>query len=314
MTTIDSATIKSSFTNFSPREIGTQLWSAGHALFKPTLDSLRIDKPIKKFYETRDTKDARAVVQDVAMLALQGYICACGGFKTMVPTCVAMNFAFEYFARTYRQGSAPFDWKAAFPSSTAIQHIGLGLVSGLALSYLNKALGLLLMKMMQSMGFTLKAEQAAIVAAKSFGIFGKLFSLIGCTLLPTLEEAVFRGTIMSSMLESRKPEKTLTLGNVHINLSKTETLIKTSLIFGLFHASFSQGWTNLPLIAGTSLMGMFFGSLRLITGNLWAPTVAHMLNNALAFSRVHGIHLPSLTTRFVEVLKDKRSLGLLILA
>lgn len=291
------------------------MWSAVHALFNPTVETLRIDRPIKKFYETRDMRDGLVVIQGIAFLVIEGFIFSKIGFKKMAPSAVAMNFAFDYFFQPYSVDSIPFDRKAAFPFSNAIQHISLGLVVGVLARYLLPPLILKIIKMMQGMGFALQDKQSIAIAMQSSGILARFTNLIGCTFIPYMEEVVFRGILMNKMLESHKPEKMIAFGPVRINLSKLETLIKTSFIFGLLHATFAQSWTNIPIIAGANLMGGMLGSLRLMTGNLWAPTVAHMLNNTLVTANlVYGIKMPSLTTSLTEMLKDKRIVALLILA
>ncbi|HEX4839830.1 MAG TPA: CPBP family intramembrane glutamic endopeptidase [Rhabdochlamydiaceae bacterium] len=314
MALVSSSTNQSAFSNLTPQVLGSKLWSAVHALFEPAIENFRIDRPIKKFYETRDRQDAIAVVREVGLLAIQGYMVAKVGFKTALPNIVITSFFLERIFKFGLSSQTPFDYQAAFPSSHMIQHIGLGLGAGLVICYLNRLFHLKSIQTMQSMGFGWN-KQVVIAAMGPSSAMGKLVSLFCCTVIPHLEEVIFRGGLMHKMLEVQKPEKIISFGRICINLSKIEALIKTSLMFGLCHATLGQSWANIPIIAGTSLLGMAWGSLRLMTGNLWAPTVAHMLNNTIVFGMLHDINLPSPTTRLIDVLKDKKSLtALLILA
>jgi|GEM_PF-1065166 len=314
MALVSSSTNQSVFSNLTPQVLGSKLWSAIHALFEPAIETLRVDRPIKKFYETRDRQDAIVAARGVGLLALQGYILAKAGFKTAVPNFVIISFFLERIFQFSVSSQTPLDHQAAFPSSHAVQHVGLGLGAGLAIFYLNQLFYLKSGQMMQSMGFGLN-KQGVVAAVDPSSAMGKLVSLVYSTVVPHAEEVTFRGVLMHKMLEVQKPEKIINFGRICINLSKIEVLIKTSLLFGLMHVGLGQSWTNIPILAGCSLIGMAFGSLRLMTGNLWAPTVAHMLNNTIVISRLQGINLPSLSTRLIDALKDKKSLtALLILA
>ncbi|MHC4849800.1 MAG: lysostaphin resistance A-like protein [Planctomycetota bacterium] len=63
------------------------------------------------------------------------------------------------------------------------------------------------------------------------------------------------------------------------------TLVITSVLFGLLHAP-GWGWAGVP---SRILQGVVYGILRLRTGGLAAPTIAHMLNNLVAVGFVSGM-------------------------
>lgn len=52
--------------------------------------------------------------------------------------------------------------------------------------------------------------------------------------------------------------------------------------FGLCHLSPFQGVANLPIFCFTFVLGCIFATLREISGDILAPTVAHILNNGTA--------------------------------
>lgn len=101
---------------------------------------------------------------------------------------------------------------------------------------------------------------------------------------PLLEEALFRGGFnvwMKNKMEG--------WGYDVMNNSLHKALYWTicGTFFGAAHLSPTQGWTNLPIFIGTSLMGIFFSSLKDEASNdLTAPSVAHMLNNGISVTRL----------------------------
>lgn len=63
---------------------------------------------------------------------------------------------------------------------------------------------------------------------------------------------------------------------------KLKTILKVSLIFGLMHLSPFQGWANVMVFIGTTLCGIILGGVAEYTGDLWAPTTMHIINNTIA--------------------------------
>ena len=63
------------------------------------------------------------------------------------------------------------------------------------------------------------------------------------------------------------------------------TLVITAVLFGLLHAP-GWGWAGVP---SRILQGVVFGILRLRTGGLAAPTIAHLSNNFVAVGFLSGM-------------------------
>lgn len=83
--------------------------------------------------------------------------------------------------------------------------------------------------------------------------------LLVLALLPALcEEALFRGVLLRALAPH----------------SRGAALLVSSLAFGAFHFAIYK-------FVPTTLLGLFLGALMLRAGTLWAPIVAHFVNNAL---------------------------------
>lgn len=88
-----------------------------------------------------------------------------------------------------------------------------------------------------------------------------LINLLIMAALPAIaEEFFFRGVIQRIMMERTQ--------KVHLSVWVT------ALAFALMHQQF---FTMLPLLA----LGALMGYLKVWTGSLWAPMIAHFVNNAL---------------------------------
>ena len=99
------------------------------------------------------------------------------------------------------------------------------------------------------------------------GAFGGRHTTLGSFVLavivaPFMEEAVFRGLLLRSMLR-RWPA--------------LPAVLITSLLFALFHANPWQ-------FVGPLILGLLFGWLTVRTGTLWPAILAHALNNAIALT------------------------------
>ncbi len=99
-----------------------------------------------------------------------------------------------------------------------------------------------------------------LVSVVARGTSPLLFGLVLCTtaLLPAVvEEAMFRGFVTSAFQR----------------FSPFVKLLVPSVLFGLFHLEPSQA-------AGTMVLGVAFGLVRLYTGSIWACMVSHFTYNA----------------------------------
>lgn len=93
---------------------------------------------------------------------------------------------------------------------------------------------------------------------------------------PIIEECVFREHLYEEM---QTKDNSLFI--------KVQRVFLNGIIFGLCHLSPLQGWTNVPIFVVTSLMGILLATLREVTGNIVAPSVAHITNNSLAMLEYH---------------------------
>lgn len=84
--------------------------------------------------------------------------------------------------------------------------------------------------------------------------------------VPIVEELIFRGILLSALLERgpRDPAR-----------RRWAAIIASSLIFGLIHI-------DPQLIGGTAVLGFAAAVLRMKSGSLWPAILLHQLNNALA--------------------------------
>jgi membrane protease YdiL (CAAX protease family) len=96
------------------------------------------------------------------------------------------------------------------------------------------------------------------------------------------EEIAFRGVPVSLLMRQWHSEKKI-----------LTTLILTSAIFGLFHATNlfagADFGSTIFQVIGSAGMGAFFCGLYLRTGNLWISIAVHAIHDLLCFLDVAGI-------------------------
>jgi membrane protease YdiL (CAAX protease family) len=101
------------------------------------------------------------------------------------------------------------------------------------------------------------AEHLVIALARNPDPAGFALAIVAAAALPALvEETMFRGFITSAFR----------------NHSSLVAVLVPSLLFGLFHLEPTQA-------AGTTVLGIAFGLVRLYTGSLWACIVSHFAYN-----------------------------------
>ncbi len=92
------------------------------------------------------------------------------------------------------------------------------------------------------------------------GVFGFLLSLLSVAVFPAiLEEFLFRGAIMGSLLKFGKPF----------------AIFVSAAIFGLIHG-------NLVQIPFAFMVGLVIGFLVIETDSIWTGVIIHFLNNAIS--------------------------------
>lgn len=111
-----------------------------------------------------------------------------------------------------------------------------------------------------------------------------------------LEEFFFRGMIIAPMMRKDADQKRV-----------LTALLFSSAVFGLVHGT--NVFAGAPVdssimqVGSSFALGIAFGAVFLVTGNLWAPAILHTVHDILAFSNVgsttesgvitHGVTLGS---------------------
>lgn len=108
---------------------------------------------------------------------------------------------------------------------------------------------------------------------------GLLRSILKCLaviyvilIVPIVEEWFFRDLLYSFQESGHRQQDSLGLCIYRV--------ISNGILFGAFHVSVFQGWANIPIVTVTTVAGIVFATLREMTGNARASTVAHSLNNS----------------------------------
>lgn len=142
-------------------------------------------------------------------------------------------------------------------------------------------------------------EQDSIALMKSPTV-GTAFSVYACVGAPLIEEYLCRGVLQGYFVNQETQVKKRVWTRVHdylrppaaengLSWKRFQTILKSSICFGVAHYSYHQGIANIPIVAVTTVMGIAAGILREQTGNLWAPTALHALHNTIVTLRLHGI-------------------------
>lgn len=115
------------------------------------------------------------------------------------------------------------------------------------------------------------SDQTAVLQLKRIlndSLLSKVTILAIITLVPIIEECLFRG-LLQSWLKYRIKSYPL-------------AILITSLIFSLFHYSPSQGITNIELLFSLFLLSCFLGYIYERQHSLWAPIGLHAFFNAMS--------------------------------
>jgi membrane protease YdiL (CAAX protease family) len=292
--------------------LGKYTVEMANTLFGPTIDLYRIDKDIRNFYEDPTLLKARVVGIHALAIVCQSYTFYTLGIVNLLPSMILIDAVILPSCKGDLQGFSQ-RVSQSFPSHQAVQHLSLGVVAGGGLYYLNRYMLSAFTRAMESRGFALPGQTIAVgVNASGFaGIFWSISAIV----MPLLEEVIFRGHLLDHALSKGNSQPQQGENTSFGKCFRTmKAVITTSVIFGLIHGSWSQGWSNVGTIVITSLMGSVCGLLKVTTGNLWAPVAAHAINNIMAIvSLRHPDIIPSLEGgRIVEILwRNKGTLLLL---
>jgi membrane protease YdiL (CAAX protease family) len=128
----------------------------------------------------------------------------------------------------------------------------------------NLGFGVALVELGRITGFQLAAPARWMMASSGVGAIIDIANLVtfAALLAPVVEELVFRGVLF------RKWRRTL---------GPVKGLLLSSALFGVIH-----GGTMLPL----AISGLSFALLYTSTRTLWAPILAHILNNSFSVAAV----------------------------
>ncbi len=115
-----------------------------------------------------------------------------------------------------------------------------------------------------------EVDQVAVKAIKMTlddpYLFGSTFICM-ILLVPVLEEMLFRGFLQTW------------LGGL---FSRKTSIVLTSIVFALFHFSYSQGLRNVEFIAALFVLSCFLGYIYERQGSLWAPIGLHVFFNTIS--------------------------------
>lgn len=109
-------------------------------------------------------------------------------------------------------------------------------------------------------------------ALRPAGPADALLSIAAIALFPAIcEEIVFRGAVLPSLVR---------------RLGAAGAVIVSALLFGLIHLDAAPGASALFRIPFAVFVGAGLGALRLLSGSLVAPILAHAVLNTITFSTV----------------------------
>jgi membrane protease YdiL (CAAX protease family) len=174
----------------------------------------------------------------------------------------------------------------------------------------------LILKNYSNISITEKQNIQTLMEDTDTGSTAIILNIYVAIVAPILEEYFFRGCLhnyfeaekieheqqkemanknfISRLYETYfKPQKSLAeIKAAHpssLSQDKIKTILKVSLIFGLCHLSPVMGWTNIPIMLVATLMGAVMSILKETTGDLWASTTLHMVNNTLSVLKLRKI-------------------------
>lgn len=103
------------------------------------------------------------------------------------------------------------------------------------------------------------------------------FFLFFCVVAPLAEEVVFRHHLMNRISEYCQQE------GITKNEQKVISVAVSAILFGAMRAFVFKRTLDENRVFSSIIGGVFYGTARVLTGNLWTSTVAHSLSNANAY-------------------------------
>jgi len=126
--------------------------------------------------------------------------------------------------------------------------------------------------MVDQFGVFPRGEQVAVSVLRSLRDLPLLFWVFvtaTVTLIPFLEELLFRGFLQTYFADILGPKMGITLA---------------SLFFALFHYSAAQKFANIELLTGLFFVSYFIGIIYVRTKSLWASIGYHAAFNAASLT------------------------------
>ncbi|NGX28838.1 MAG: hypothetical protein K940chlam1_01026 [Candidatus Anoxychlamydiales bacterium] len=150
-----------------------------------------------------------------------------------------------------------------------LKNIIKGIVLSPALFYLDKSMNPFIEKMLNYLNLkTFKFDR--LIYQKGFvGNFATFYAIL---IYPVIKEILFNGYIKSYFSEDKKNKNP----NNHLN-----TVIKTALVFGIYHFSPTIFWMNVPSIIFHITLGAILALLNKET-DIWTSLSCHMAYSCIA--------------------------------
>ncbi|MCK4933956.1 MAG: CPBP family intramembrane metalloprotease [Simkaniaceae bacterium] len=162
---------------------------------------------------------------------------------------------------------------------TLISKIALGVFVGIVKFSGIALLEVIITQILSGFGIELTETQACMQILEDCEdpLMQKLIIAEICLIGPIIEEIIFRSGIdngfqFSQYLMGYDPDSTT---------QKTIRFATASLIFGALHLTPEQGYLNIPIFIFTTLAGVVYHYLKEETGDIIAPSAAHITNNTL---------------------------------
>jgi membrane protease YdiL (CAAX protease family) len=189
------------------------------------------------------------------------------GWYQIFSICVVGMVLFCY-SRWLKKG---YRW---FQKKGSLSNIRIGMLSWLiaypAILLLTQILSMILH---QWLGFDLH-EQLAVNQVQSVKPYPLLLTtLVLCmvTVVPFIEEVLFRGYLQESLQPYFRPWTAVTI---------------TALIFSLFHFSLTQGASNLLILSALFLLALLLGYLKERQASLWSSVALHATFNGISLVQI----------------------------
>lgn len=143
-----------------------------------------------------------------------------------------------------------------YPKQDCIKNIGIGILFGIARIQIGKLFF---------------ATPILTVANPVTAVFFFLFS---CVVAPLAEEVVFRHHLMNRISDYCQQE------GISKFEQKVAAVAVSAILFGVMHAFVFRRTIDEVRVLSSIVGGLFYGAARVLTGDLWASTVAHSMFNA----------------------------------